>query len=245
MKAEDKEQYLKRGPLAVLAVLKTLIKNQTPILVSHARGQFMTKLLDADREGIVLDLGSNDAENQHAMQARDLHLTAETHGAKVEFALSELTDDEFDNLPAFSAALPDVLWMIQRREFFRVSAPLEPIFYCYVTWPDGSGEGRLRLQDLSLGGIGALVDSPIPCPLNGGEEFEKLRVELGEYGRFEVDAQLINVGKRSIVGNKNETVVTPRLSFRFSSLTAGEERSLQQVIFSLERLARDKANRFQ
>lgn len=245
MKAEDKEQYLKRGPLAVLAVLKNLIKNQTPILVSHARGQFITKLLDADREGMVLDLGSNDAENQHAMEAQDLHLTAETHGAKVEFALSELTDGEFDNLPAFSAALPDVLWMIQRREFFRVSAPLEPIFYCYVTWPDGSGEGRLRLQDLSLGGIGALGDSPIPCTLNGGEEFEKLRVELGEYGRFEVDARLINVGKRSIVGNKNETVVTPRLSFRFSSLTAGEERSLQQVIFSLERLARDKANRFQ
>jgi c-di-GMP-binding flagellar brake protein YcgR len=135
--------------------------------------------------------------------------------------------------------------MIQRREFFRVNAPLDPIFYCYVQWPDGSGEGRMRLQDLSLGGIGVLGDSPIPEGLHGGEQFKKLRVELGEYGRFEVDAHLINVGKRSIVGNKNETVVTPRLSFRFSSLNAGEERSLQQVIFSLERLARDKATRFQ
>ncbi|MBN7121922.1 flagellar brake protein [Erwinia billingiae] len=245
MKENDNEQYLKRGPLAVLAVLKNLMKNQTPILVSHARGQFITKLLDADKDRMVLDLGSNDHENQLAMDAEDLHLTAETHGAKVEFALGTLTDDKFDGLPAFGADLPDILWMIQRREFFRVNAPLDPIFYCYVQWPDGSGEGRMRLQDLSLGGIGVLGDSPIPEGLHGGEQFKKLRVELGEYGRFEVDAHLINVGKRSIVGNKNETVVTPRLSFRFSSLNAGEERSLQQVIFSLERLARDKATRFQ
>jgi len=81
--------------------------------------------------------------------------------------------------------------------------------------------------------------------LHGGETIKKLRVELGDYGRFEVDACLIHIGKRSVVGNKNETVITPRLSFRFSSLNAGEERSLQQIIFSLERLARDKAKRFQ
>lgn len=245
MKEEDKEQYLKRGPLAVLSVLKTLLKNQTPIMVSHARGQFITKLLDTNREHMVLDLGSNDYENQTALEAGELHLTAETQGSRVEFALNALKDDRFEGLPAFSAALPDQLWMIQRREFFRVSAPLNPIFYCYVNWPDGSGEGQLRLQDLSLGGISVLADSSLPESLCGGEQFKKLRVEMGEYGRFEVDARLINVGKRSIVGNKNETVVKPRLNFRFNSLNSVEERTLQQVIFSLERLARDKANRFQ
>jgi len=242
---ENKEQYLKRGPLAVLGVLKNLLKNQTPILVSHSRGQFITRLLDADQDRLILDLGSNDYENQMAVAAEELHFTAETHGAKVEFALGVLQEDKFEGLPAFSAALPDLLWMIQRREFFRVSAPLDPIFYCYAQWPDGSGEGRMRLQDLSLGGVAVLGDSPIPDSLHGGETFKKLRVELGDYGRFEVDACLIHIGKRSVVGNKNETVVTPRLSFRFSSLNAGEERSLQQIIFSLERLARDKAKRFQ
>jgi len=60
-----------------------------------------------------------------------------------------------------------------------------------------------------------------------------------------VDAQLMTIGKRSVVGSKSETIVTPRLSLRFLSLDAAQERVLQQVIFSLERLARDKANRFQ
>lgn len=242
---EDKEQYLKRGPLAVLGVLKNLLKHETPVMVSHARGQFITKLLFADQDRLLVDYGSNDYDNQIALEVEELHLSAETHGAKVEFALGRLEGASHENLPAFSSPLPELLWMIQRREFFRVSAPLDPIFYCYVNWPDGSGEGKMRLQDLSLGGIGVLGDASVPSTLQGGEQFKKLRVEMGEFGRFEVDAELINVGQRSVVGNKNETVVTPRLSFRFVSLNAGQERTLQQVIFSLERIARDKATRFQ
>lgn len=244
MKEEDKEQYIKRGPLAVLNVLKDLMKNQTPVMVTHSRGQFITKLLDADRESLLIDWGSNDHDNQLALSAKNLHLTAETRGAKVEFTLPVLNTASHDGLPAFGADLPDELCMIQRREFFRVNAPLDPVFYCYVKWPDGSGESRMRLQDLSLGGIGVLADSEVPEGIKGGELFRKLRLEMGDFGQFEVDAQLINIGERSIVGYKNETVVTPRLSFRFVTLNISQERDLQQVIFSLERLAREKANRF-
>lgn len=245
MKEDDKEQYLKRGPLAVLAVLRDLQDSETPVMVSHARGQFITRLLYADKESVVLDFGSNDYDNQLAKEAHNLHITAETRGAKVEFALPAISAAEHEGLPSFSAELPELLWMVQRREFFRVMAPLNPIFYCYIPWPDGSGEGCLRLQDLSLGGLGVLSDHALPQTLKSGDSIKNLRVEMGEYGRFEVDAQLITIGKRSVVGSKTETIVTPRLSLRFLSLNAGQERELQQVIFSLERLARDKANRFQ
>lgn len=245
MKQEDKEQYLKRGPLAVLAVLRDLLENQTPVMINHTRGQFITRLLAADREQVVLDYGSNDYDNQLALEANNLHVTAETRGAKVEFALPALQGGEQEGLPAFTAALPDVLWMIQRREFFRVHAPLSPVFYCYIPWPDGSGEGRLRLQDLSLGGIGALAEGPLPETLQDGDTIKKLRVDMGEYGRFEIDTQLVTISQRSVIGSKNQTIVTPRLSLRFVALQPGQERELQQVVFALERLARDKANRFQ
>lgn len=244
MKEEDKEQYLKRGPLAVMGVLRDLEKYQTPIRIAGARGQFISRLLFVDQQQVIVDYGSNNYDNQLALESQDLNITAETFGAKVEFTLPALDAIEYEGLPAFSAALPEQLWMIQRREYFRVNAPLEPVFYCHTQWPDGS-QARLRLQDLSLGGIGVLVDGELPEKLAGGDIMKNLRVELGEYGQFEVDAQLLHIGQRTTVSSKNETVVTPRLSFRFTSLDAGQERQLQQVIFSLERLARDKANRFQ
>ena len=243
VKEEDKEQYLKRGTLAVLGVLRDLEKHQTPVRIVNARGQFISRLLYVDRQQLIVDYGSNTYDNQLALQSEGLHISAETQGAKVEFALDALDSVEYEGLPAFSAPLPQLLWLIQRREFFRVTAPLEPTFLCQSQWADGSC-ARFRLQDLSLGGIGVLADGPLPPVLDSGDILQNLQVDLGEYGQFTVDAQLIHIGKRTTVSGKNETVVTPRLSFRFVALNAPQERQLQQVIFTLERLARDKARRF-
>lgn len=244
MREADNEQYLKRGTLAVLGVMKELLRYKTPLMVSFARGQFISHLLAADEDRIVFDLGSNNLMNHQVQESGEVNIAAETQGAKVEFSLSELESIEHEGLPAFSAPLPALLWQIQRREFFRVMAPLEPTFWCHSTWPDGRAV-RFRLQDLSLGGVGVLVDEALPEGLNTGDKFKNLRVELGEYGQFEVEAQLQHIGERSVISGKNEMRVTPRLSFRFTIIEPVQARQLQQVIFSLERLARDKANRFQ
>ncbi|WP_158149394.1 flagellar brake protein [Pantoea agglomerans] len=244
MKEADQEQYLKRGTLAVLGVMKDLLRLQTPLLVRFPRGQFISRMLAADEDLLLFDLGSNNLDNDYALTSDDLSITAETYGAKVEFSLASLEIVEFEGLPAFSAPLPDLLWQIQRREFFRVCAPLEPQFWCYTVWPDGR-KTRLRLQDLSLGGIGVLVDEALPDGLQDGDSFNPFRVELGEYGHFDVPVKLLSIGERSVVTGKNETRITPRLSFRFATLNPAQERQLQQIIFALERLARDKSTRFQ
>lgn len=244
VKEADQEQYLKRGTLAVLGVMKDLLRLQTPLLVRFPRGQFISRMLTADKDRLLFDLGSNNLDNDYALTSDDLSITAETYGAKVEFCLASLEITEFEGLPAFSAPLPDLLWQIQRREFFRVCAPLEPQFWCHTVWPDGR-KTRLRLQDLSLGGIGVLVDEPLPEGLQNGDSFNPFRVELGEYGIFEVPVKLLHIGERCVVTRKNETLITPRLSFRFATLNPAQERQLQQIIFALERLARDKSTRFQ
>ncbi|CCP02992.1 hypothetical protein BN439_1932 [Erwinia amylovora Ea644] len=58
-----------------------------------------------------------------------------------------------------------------------------------------------------------------------------------------VDVRLISIYNHSEVGGKCETIVTSRLSLRFISLNAVQDRELRQIIFSMERLARHKANR--
>ncbi|MDR7342091.1 c-di-GMP-binding flagellar brake protein YcgR [Pantoea alhagi] len=243
MKEPDNEQYYKRGTLAVLGVLRDIERDGTPIMISHARGQFISRILSVDKELLVIDYGSNDYDNQVTLTMRSLKISAEMKGAKVEFNLEQLHESHFGGLPAFSAPLPAELLQIQRREYFRISAPLDPIFYCHASWPDG-GKARLRLQDLSLGGIGVLVEGEMPENLASGDTWRGMRLDMGEYGELHIDAQLLHIGARTTVSSKNETVSTPRLSFRFASLSPVMERQLQQIIFSLERLAREKAMRF-
>lgn len=68
-------------------------------------------------------------------------------------------------------------------------------------------------------------------------------MDLVEWGKFYFDMQLVMVSERKVVDSKNETISTPRLSFRFLNVNPAVERELQKIIFSLERSAREKANR--
>lgn len=236
------EQFLKQNPLAVLGVLRDLQKGDVPLRISWASSQFISKILDASPDALIIDLGSQEQENRAALRAENISVTAETQGAKVEFVLPRLEPSVFQGLPAFTSSLPTNLWFIQRREYFRISAPLHPAYFCKAKMPNKK-EIRFRLFDLSLGGMGALLDTPKPDGLVEGMRFSQIELDMGGFGRFWFDAQLIAISERKVVDGKNETITTPRLSFRFLNVGPAAERELQRIIFSLEREARERANK--
>jgi len=236
------EQFLKQSPLAVLGVLRDLHKEQVPICITWASGQFISKILDADPDRLVVDLGSQEYENKAVQRVDSVTITAETRGAKVEFTASGLSIGNFQALPAFVMPLPASLWFIQRREYFRISAPLHPAYFGKATLSDKSSM-RFRLFDLSLGGMGALLEGAAPESVKEGQRFSQIELDMGGWGQFYFDAQLISISERKVVDGKNETITTPRLSFRFLNINPAVERELQRIIFSLEREARERANK--
>ncbi|EDM2090722.1 flagellar brake protein [Salmonella enterica subsp. enterica serovar Typhimurium] len=204
------EQFLKKNPLAILGVLRDLNKNQVPLRISWAHGQFISKILAVDPEKLIVDYGSQEYENSAVLRAGQVAIIAETQGAKVEFTLPQLVTGEYQRLPAFITPLPSSLWFVQRREYFR---------------------------------IGALLESAIPDGLIEGARFSQVELNMGQWGIFHVDAQLISISERKVIDGKNETITTPRLSFRFLNVSPAVERELQRIIFSLEREARERANK--
>ncbi|WBM72390.1 flagellar brake protein [Buttiauxella sp. WJP83] len=236
------EHFLKQSPLAVLGVLRDLHKNQVPIRISWQSGQFITKILEVTASGLIVDFGSQSQENQAAQKAANIQFTAETEGAKVEFTLPKIQPVNYLNLPAFHAPIPPTLWFVQRREYFRITAPLQPYYLCNATLPNGS-PFQFRLCDLSLGGMGALVDGPLPDGVKDGMRFSQVELDLVQWGKFHFDMQLITLSERKVIDSKNQTISTPRLSFRFLNVNPAVERQLQRIIFSLERSAREKAGR--
>nr|WP_270094444.1 flagellar brake protein [Leclercia adecarboxylata] len=236
------EQFLKTNPLAVLGVVRDLQKNDVPVRISWGNNQFISKILDATPERLIMDLGSQEFENRSVLRAENITVAADTQGAKVEFDLPKVEQGDYQALPAFISPLPTSVWCIQRREYFRINAPLHPAYFCKARMPDKSII-RFRLHDLSLGGMGALMDTAKPEGLVEGMRFSQIELDMGGWGRFFFDAQLITVSERKVVDSKNETITTPRLSFRFLNVGPGPERELQKIIYSLEREARERANK--
>ncbi len=101
------EQFLKQNPLAVLGVLRDLHKTAVPLRISWSGGQLISKILTISPDKLVLDYGSQYEDNIAVLEARQITITAETQGAKVEFALEQLQQSEYLQLPAFiTAPLP-------------------------------------------------------------------------------------------------------------------------------------------
>ena len=90
--------------------------------------------------------------------------------------------------------------------------------------------------------MGALLETAKPTGLHEGMRFAQIEVNMGQWGVFHFDAQLISISERKVIDGKNETITTPRLSFRFLNVSPTVERQLQRIIFSLEREARKKAD---
>ncbi|MDX6040171.1 flagellar brake protein YcgR [Scandinavium lactucae] len=236
------EQFLKQNPLAVLNVLRDLHRDRIPLRVCWGTSQFISRILDISPQALIIDYGSQEYENRAVQRAENITLSAETQGAKIEFTVPKVNHGQFLDLPAFTLPIPSSLWFIQRREFFRISAPLHPIYYCRAKLADKS-EIRFRLCDLSLGGMGGLMESAPPAILKAGVMFSQLELDMGEWGKFHFDAQLLSLSEHKVVDSKNETISTPRLSFRFLNVSPAMERTLQRIIFSLEREARERANK--
>jgi c-di-GMP-binding flagellar brake protein YcgR len=236
------EQFLKQNPLAVLNVLRDLHRYRIPLRVSWGTSQFISRILDISSHALIIDYGSQEYENRAVQRAENITISAETQGAKIEFIVPKVSDGRFLDLPAFTMPVPPSLWFVQRREYFRITAPLHPVYYGRAKLADRS-EIRFRLFDLSLGGMGALMDEAPPPALTAGVMIPQMELDMGEWGKFHFDVQLISLSERKVVDSKNETISTPRLSFRFLNVSPAIERTLQRIIFSLEREARERASK--
>ncbi|MCZ0553214.1 hypothetical protein OZI61_24580, partial [Escherichia coli] len=87
------------------------------------------------------------------------------------------------------------------------------------------------------------LETAKPAELQEGMRFAQIEVNMRQWGVFHFDAQLISISERKVIDGKNETITTPRLSFRFLNVSPTVERQLQRIIFSLEREAREKADK--
>lgn len=100
-----------------------------------------------------------------------------------------------------------------------------------------------RLFDLSLGGMGELLETIEPEGLVKGIRFAQAELNMGQWGMYHVDTQLISISKHEVIDSKSETIAIPRLNFRFLSVGLAVEWNPQRIIFSPGREAREKLNK--
>jgi flagellar brake protein len=229
----------KRNPLEIGVALKNLMNRGDFIAVQYrGGGQLVTQILDVDvaSRQFVFDWGATSEQNTRLLASDKNLFTAQPDGVRLEFWAGMPRGTEYEGRQAFAAAFPDVLYFMQRREYFRVSTPILDPFICHGKLDDGT-DFRYEIHDISLGGVGVRTSDARAATLPLELVLHDVELDLEAHGMLSLDMQLVS--RRTVDLTKGGTCF--QLGFRFVTLPGHVENTLQRTITQLEMRRRSLA----
>lgn len=118
MEHSDNGLFIKRERFEVLAILREICKQRTPLRVENQQHRFQSLLLSVGPDNIVFS--GEEAEN--AIDGA-CTIVIESNDAKIEFSVGQAELTEHQGVQACSTRLPQELVYIQRRRQFRITTP--------------------------------------------------------------------------------------------------------------------------
>ncbi|MCZ7563155.1 MAG: flagellar brake protein [Burkholderiales bacterium] len=188
--AEIDERFVLRSRAEIVATLRQLATDRALISIDadRARDFVLTTILDVDAEGdaLVVEGGPDAAANRRLLGAESLFAVTEQGHVKVRFVIGPPRRVDYDGRPAFSVPLPASLVRLQRREFFRATAPVgRPLIARIpIVGDDPTSIVEFRVLDISVGGLG-LLSQPPHVGLIPGTVIPAFRLQLPEIGAIE------------------------------------------------------------
>jgi c-di-GMP-binding flagellar brake protein YcgR len=191
------EPYMEYARVEIIALLNRLGAHGVLTTVYYDRhaGFAVTALLkvNPEFEEMVFDNPGETAAVKRLLAAEELVFVAFVDNIKLQFKANKAEATLHDGKPAFRVRLPDAALRLQRRDFFRVRAPLGKPPFCLVPYSDdGKQYERLKLLDISIGGM-ALVSYPERFDLPEGKVVEDCYLDLPGVGQVAVSMKVCHV----------------------------------------------------
>lgn len=232
--SNDINQFMISSPAAMAQEFHTLIQQQDFLTVTFNQGQdsFVTLLLDVSFEQgtLVFDATSDQTLNQKLTRSTRIIFSGSPRGIKTQFTTKSARLITYEGRPAFVTDIPDSLFRIQYREYFRATAsPAMPMF-CGITTPKGE-KIRLAVEDLSVGGLGLLMhEGELQIGLR--EILQDCNLELKDFG---VICFNLEVRAMKPIVNTTTGMRMVKMGCSFSDLSKQDQIKIQRTIFNLER----------
>jgi len=163
---ENISGYLVKQPKQVLTHLKTLASEKCLITASFGdNSSFLTAILDINekKQLITIDCGPKEYLNKELLSQGVVQCKTVFSGIKVLFEGRNVKKAGKVSDTALSIALPESLYWIQRRQFYRVRSPLSKDSFCNIPIQNealNKAENTpFKLFDLSATGFSILSDT--------------------------------------------------------------------------------------
>ena len=231
LSASENERYLVRKGVDMMALLRALAARRNPahLYFGETDDRVETEFLGVNPhyEELVFSPGSDPDALERLLSAGSFGVETTLDSIRMLFIATHAEDTQFKGIRASRARIPDQLARMQRREAVRVAASKEKPSYCMVR-VSADIELRLRVDDVSVGGLGLILESP-ESGIGAGKTFHECSLELPGIGLMRCTLQIVYV---------NESPADPtqrRAGVRFVELPGLSREQVRSYVARLER----------
>lgn len=231
---DEEEKFLIYSKKEIQLMLHAIAQKKTRAMLyfNHGKQFIITRLLAVDHEGMWLDVGPSDEDNEQILRSNELILVSMHNHAKVQLSSPQIFMASYAGEPAFYMQLPERMLRLQRRDYFRLPIPATAALKCVI--PVASEKidkpHEVTIMDISVGGV-ALVCKEHGIALEEGETYPDCRINLPGIGTLLATVQVKNLFE---VTAKNG-VVTKHAGCEFIQLNGQMSMLLQRYIAQMQR----------
>jgi c-di-GMP-binding flagellar brake protein YcgR len=244
---EDLGPYQVYARREIVALLRSIgERNQlVRMIINDGTEAIVTSILKIDeaRGIVIIDCAPTALQNQRILESDNISFETLLEHIRILFFVTKIESCMYENLPAFSFAIPASLIRLQRREFYRVLTPVTNPVRCTITVPHEEGDGStkvvLALQNVSGGGI-AMLDEKKQLDPTIGKIYKDCRIDLPGGTLVVATLQIRNAQDVTLANGK----AIRRLGCLFVDLPKAMMSAVQRYITKLEREQNAKATGF-
>lgn len=241
---EKISKFLVNNPKQILTHLKTLLTEKCLIAAGFGENHsFLTAILEIDEKKriITIDCGPKEYLNKELLSTGIVECKTDFKGIKVLFEGRDVKRSGKPDQPALSIKIPNQIYWVQRRIFYRVRSPLSKNSYCTITFQSSESDDAntlsFKLFDLSISGFSIIFDS-----LEQAKEI-KLDTELNNCKLVlnGAETHIISfVPRNRLAVNPNSPAKSQRIGCEFIGITPRTENAFLRYMQGIEREIKKK-----
>lgn len=232
---DDYSEYELTTPTETLSILRGMREAGSLITFyfNHGHDSLLTSLIEISPDGktMVFDCGSNLEMNRKALQTDKINCISSKEKVKIQFILNGVKPVKYEGRVAFLGAVPDSLFRLQRREYYRLTTPLANPLSANI--PLQQGDGSIKtvqavVFNISSGGVCLVAPGGITVKMDA--QFCGASINLPNVGMIRFDLRVRNVYDITTSNGK----ILQRAGCEFVKLPGPMMKLIQRYITQIE-----------
>lgn len=186
----------------------------------------VTSILSVRNNQVIVERGGDARFDARVADASGIAVVTVLDRVKMQFFVDKAVPGSFMGYSAFFLPIPEVVYRIQRRQFFRLEAP--PGLHCAIKGNKGVEIPAIVL-DISVGGIHLSFPGNAECCVQDG--CHECLIDLPDVGRVDLELSVVAAGGGALPSGKPFF----RARCRFSDLEPASAAMLQRYINLMQR----------